>query len=72
MTEYEKQEIDNVIDFIDSEMKILDKKDENEKLGRAIVLDRLFKIVRDYDEITPILEQYYELKHHKNKWEKDK
>ena len=72
MTEYEKQEIDNVIDFIDSEMKILDKKDEKEKLGRAIVLDRLFKIVRDYDEITPILEQYYELKHYRDKWGKER
>lgn len=72
MTEYEKQEIDNVIDFIDSEMKILDTKDNKEKLGRAIVLDRLFKVVRDYDELTPLLEQYYEAKHYKNKWEKEK
>ncbi len=72
MTEYEKQEIDNVIDFIDSEMKILDTKDNKEKLGRAIVLDRLFKIVRDYDEIIPILEQYYETKHYRDKWGKEK
>lgn len=72
MTEYEKQEIDNVIDFIDSEMKVLDTKDNKEKLGRAIVLDRLFKVVRDYDELTPLLEQYYEAKHHREKWEKEK
>ena len=72
MTEYEKQEIDNVIDFIDSEMKILDKKDNKEKLGRAVVLDRLFKVVRDYDKLTPLLEQYYEAKHYRDKWEKDK
>ena len=72
MTEYEKQEIDNVIDFIDSEMKVLDTKDNKEKLGRAIVLDRLFKVVRDYDELAPLLEQYYEAKHYRNKWEKEK
>ena len=72
MTEYEKQEIDNVIDFIDSEMKTLDKKDDKEKLGRAIVLDRLFKVVRDYDELAPLLEQYYEAKHYRDKWEKEK
>ena len=72
MTEYEKQEIDNVIDFIDSEMKILDTKDNKEKLGRAIVLDRLFKVVRDYDELAPLLEKYYEAKHYREKWEKEK
>ena len=72
MTEYEDREIKDVTKLIAEEMKRIEQMEKSEYIGRAVVLDRMFKFVRDYDELTPLLERYYEAKHYRDKWEKEK
>lgn len=73
MTEYEKQEIDRIRYLLSEEMdSILDIKNKEERMDKGLVILRINKIFDNYDELTPILEQYYELKHYRDKWEKEK
>lgn len=73
MTEYEKQEIDRIRYLLSEEMdSVLDIKNKEERMDKGLVILRITKIFDSYDELTPILNKFFEEKHYKEKWGLDK
>lgn len=73
MTENEKKEIDRIRQLMCEEMDaILEIKDKNERSEKGQVIFRMKKIFDSYDELTPILNKFFEETHYKEKWGLDK
>ena len=73
MTEYERIEINRIRRLLSEEMdSVLDIKNKEERTDKGLVIFRISKIFDNYDELTPILDKFFEEKHYKEKWEKDK
>ena len=72
MNKFEKNEIKHVEQFLLTEMEINENRtDKNEMLSRGLVLDRVFKVLKYYDELTPVLNKALDEIHYKEKWRKE-
>jgi hypothetical protein len=73
MNEYERCEINRIRHLMSEEMdSILEIKDKQERTDKGLVIFRMNKILDNYDELTPILNKFFEEKHYKEKWGLDK
>ena len=73
MTKNEREEINRIRHLMSEEMDyILEIKDKNERSEKGQVIFRMDKIFDSYDELTPILNKFFEKKHYKEKWGLDK
>lgn len=73
MNEYEREEINRVRHLMSEEMDcILEIKNKDERTYKGQVIFRIEKIFDNYDELTPILNKFFEEKHYKEKWGLDK
>jgi hypothetical protein len=69
MNKNEKQVRDEIYKTMRTEFDKLEKcKSRNEKSDKLQFLYRMNKILENYDELTPVLEEYFEKKHNKEKW----
>lgn len=69
MNKYEKSEIEIVEKYIAEELKRVEQiGGREEMISRGMVLDRLFKVLSNYDELVPVLNKFFEEKHYKEKW----
>ena len=69
MNKAEKQVINEIYRTMRKEFDKLDKcKNKTEKVDKMQFLHRLNKYLENYDELTPVLEEYFEKKHNKEKW----
>lgn len=70
-----EEEINKIIEYISYEMYKVEheKTSKNEKLEKADVLYKMYRIATNLDELTPTLEKFFEEKHKKEKYggEKD-
>ena len=72
MNEYERCEINRIRHLMSEEMdSILEIKDKQERTNKGLVIFRMNKIFDNYDELTPILDKFFEEKHYKEKWGKE-
>ena len=68
MNEYERCEINRIRHLMSEEMdSILEIKDKQERTNKGLVIFRMNKIFDNYDELTPILDKFFEEKHYKEK-----
>ena len=73
MTKNEREEINRIRELMCEEMDaILEIKDKNERSEKGQVIFRMEKIFDSYDELTPILNKFFDEKHYKEKWGLDK
>lgn len=73
MKEFTKQEITELEQYINKRLKQLEQiQDNNEMTDRADVLFNVFKVLKNYEELEPILSQFLDKKHYKEKWGIDK
>ena len=69
MNKSEKQVRDEIYKTLKIEFDKLEKyKNKNEKIDKLQMLYRINKYLENYDELTPVLEEYFEKKHNKEKW----
>ena len=72
MNEYERCEINRIRHLMSEEIdSILEIKDKQERTDKGLVIFRMNKIFDNYDELTPILDKFFEEKHYKEKWGKE-
>lgn len=72
MNEYEREEINRVRHLMSEEMDyILEIKNKDERAYKGQVIFRMNKIFDNYDELTPVLNNFFEEKHLKEKWERE-
>ena len=73
MNKSEKQIRDEIYRTMRKEFDKLDKlKNKTEKVDKMQFLHRLNKYLENYDELIPVLEEYFEKKHNKEKWRDDR
>ena len=73
MNKHEKKEIKNIQKFLLNELdEISNIKNTNIRLDRADILKNIFMITQNYTELEPVLEEYFEKKHNKEKWRDDR
>jgi hypothetical protein len=73
MTKNEKAEKREIQKFILAELNKLDKcKSRDERIDKTQMLFRLTQYLDNYDELTPVLEEYFENKRSKEKWRNER
>lgn len=73
MNKHEKKEIEIIQRFILNELnEISNIKNTNIRLDRADILKNIFMITQNYTELEPVLKEYFEKKHNKEKWRDDR
>ena len=71
MNKNEKQVRDEIYRTMRTEFDKLEKcKSRTEKSDKLQFLYRMNKILENYDELIPVMEEYFEKKHNKEKWER--
>ena len=69
MNKHEKKEIDNIQKFLLNELnEISNIRNTNIRLDRADILKNIFMITQNYTELEPVLKDFFEKKHNKEKW----
>lgn len=69
MTKYEKSEMREIQKTMLKQLDKIDSyKNTKEKADRLQFLKRLDMILNNYDELTPVLEKYFEEKRKEDKW----
>ena len=69
MNKHEKKEIEIIQRFILNELdEISNIKNTNIRLDRADILKNIFMITQNYTELEPVLKDFFEKKHNKEKW----
>ena len=69
MTKYEKSEMREIQKTMLKQLDKIDSyKNTKERSDRLQFLKRLDMILNNYDELTPVLEKYFEEKRKEDKW----
>ena len=69
MTKNEKTEKREIQKFINNELDKIGKiKNRDERIDKTQLLFRLNQYLQNYDELTPIMEKFFEDKYKKDKW----
>jgi hypothetical protein len=69
MTKYEKSEMREIQKTMLKQLDKIDSyKNTKERADRLQFLKRLDMILNNYDELTPVLEKYFEEKRKEDKW----
>ena len=69
MNKYQKKEIEVIQRFISQELtEVTEIKNQDMRLSRADVLKNIFMITQNYTELEPILKDFFEKKHRREKW----
>lgn len=73
MNKYQKKEIEIIQRFISQELtEVTEIKNQDMRLSRADVLKNIFMITQNYDELEPVLKDFFEKKHKREKWGKER
>ena len=73
MNKYQKKEIEIIQRFISQELtEVTEIKNQDMRLSRADVLKNIFMITQNYDELEPVLKDFFEKKHRREKWGKER
>lgn len=73
MNKNEKTEKREIQKFISNELdKVAKSKTREERLDKTQMLFRLNQYLDNYDELTPVLEKYFEEKYKRDKWKDEK
>ena len=69
MNKNEKAEKREIQKFINTELeKIGNIKNRDERIDKTQILFRLNQYLQNYDELTPIMEKFFEDKYKRDKW----
>jgi len=69
MNKHQKKEIEVIQRFINEELTEVTKiRNQDMRLSRADVLKNIFMITQNYDELEPVLRDFFEKKHRREKW----
>lgn len=73
MNKSEKQVRDEIYKTLKIEFDKLENcKNKNEKIDKLQMLYRINKYLENYDELIPVLDEYFEKKRNKEKWRDDR
>ena len=73
MDKFTEKEIKKVEEWMGEEMNtILSIPNKDESMSRGQVIFRMYQIFKNYDELEPVLNKFFEEKHYKEKWDLDK
>ena len=73
MDKFTEKEIKIVEEWMGEEMnQVLALPDTDERTNRGQVLFRMYQIFKNYDELEPVLNKFFEEKHYKEKSGSDK
>ena len=70
--DYTKSEIEEIERYLNIRLEeVTHLKDKEVMTERADVLLNVFKMLQNYDEIKPLLTEFLDKKHYKEKWGKE-
>ena len=73
MKEYTKQEITELEIYLKDRLDQVElMQDKEEMTQRGDVLLNVFKVLQNYEELAPLLTEFLDKKHYKEKWGKEK